>query len=89
IGFETIVETCLAYKCPPQYVSAYISQCLETAYPQKVEYYVRNGDMSMAAEEANRNRDETLLRSVQRSLSPEDADVLDAIQSYLNKLGAT
>ncbi|KAF8002921.1 hypothetical protein HF325_002166 [Metschnikowia pulcherrima] len=89
IGFETIVETCLAYKCPPQYVSAYISQCLETAYPQKVEYYVRNGDMSMAAEEAYRNRDETLLRSVQRSLSPEDADVLDAIQSYLNKLGAT
>ncbi|KAM9886453.1 hypothetical protein OXX79_014177, partial [Metschnikowia pulcherrima] len=62
--------------------------CFETAYPQKVEYYVRNGDMSMAAEEAYRNRDETLLRSVQRSLSPEDADVLDAIQSYLNKLGA-
>ncbi|KAF7998790.1 hypothetical protein HF325_006855 [Metschnikowia pulcherrima] len=89
IGFETIVETCLAYKCPPQYVSAYISQCLETAYPQKVEYYVRNGDMSLAAEEAYRNRDETLLRSVQRSLSSEDADVLDAIQTYLNKLGAT
>ncbi|KAM9902943.1 hypothetical protein OXX69_008114 [Metschnikowia pulcherrima] len=89
IGFEIIVETCLAYNCPPQYVSAYISQCLETAYPQKVEFYVRNGDMSMAAEEAYRNRDATLLRSVQRSLSPEDADVLDAIQSYLNKLGAT
>lgn len=88
IGFEEIVDTCLAYNCPRHYVSTYIPHCSESTYTQKAKLYIRNGDMMLAADEAFNNKDAELLRVVQQGLSPADADVLDAIKSYLNRLGA-
>ncbi|GEQ68874.1 hypothetical protein JCM33374_g2543 [Metschnikowia sp. JCM 33374] len=88
IGFEVIVETCLAYECPKDYVSTYISHCTESSHTQKAKLYMRNGDMGGAAEEAFNNKDQELLRIIQKSLNPEDGNVSDAITSYLNRLGA-
>ncbi|OBA21935.1 hypothetical protein METBIDRAFT_142269 [Metschnikowia bicuspidata var. bicuspidata NRRL YB-4993] len=87
IGFETIVETCLVFDCPRHYVSTYIKYCSEINYSERVKLYMRNGDMILAAEEAFNNKDAELLLVIQKGLQAEDANVLDAIKSYLNRLG--
>lgn len=86
IGFDRVVETCLAYDCPKHYISSYIAKCSDLTYVERVNLYVKNQDLISAAEESLHNNDVDLLRSLQRKVPAQDTNVTEIIKSYLTRL---
>lgn len=87
IGFETIIRTCLAYGGPKYMISVFISQCPEMRVLRKVEMFIENEDLILAAEVAFQNKDAELLRSIKANSSAQVESVSGTIDSYLSRLG--
>ena len=64
IGFGAIIETCLAYSAPKQYTSVLINNLQNVHYTRKVELYLKNDDIVLAAQEASKNRDTEYLKHI-------------------------
>lgn len=64
IGFETIAEKCLDYSAPQQVTSALIDNMVTAPYSRRIELYLRNNDVVLAAQTASRNRDTEALKTI-------------------------
>ncbi|ODV67584.1 vacuolar protein sorting-associated protein 16 [Hyphopichia burtonii NRRL Y-1933] len=88
IGFGPIIKTCMFHKAPQDQISIYIESSNDLGYDEKTELYLQNGDISLGANEAFKNKDAELLQRVLiRAEAMNDRISRDKIKSYLNRLG--
>lgn len=90
IGFKPFVETCLAYNGPKDQISIYISNCSNVHYSEKVEMYVNNDDLILAANEAFKYKDITILRLIKDKaikLGNGHENIVNVVKSYITRLG--
>lgn len=86
IGFEVIAKSCMMYQGPRDQISTYISHA-EVPYIRKIQLYVENNDLILAAEEALHNKDAGALQQLQKKVSANDENLLNTIKNYLSRLG--
>ncbi|EGV61977.1 Vacuolar protein sorting-associated protein 16 [Yamadazyma tenuis] len=88
IGFQIIVETCLAYKGPPNYISMYINQCSDIHYLDKCHLFISNNDLVSAANEAYKYKDIEFLNSLlDRANKHANDSVVQSIKGLITRLG--
>lgn len=88
IEFRDIVETCLAYKGPKESISVYINNCKDIHYSEKIQLFIRNNDLILAANEAYHYKDIDFLRSILETAHKLASDsTIHAIQELISKLG--
>lgn len=88
IGFQVIVDTCLAYNAPAHYITTYISNCSDMHYMDKIQLYITNNDLVSAAQEAYRYKDIDFLNSIlERATKHANDSVTQTIKSLITKLG--
>lgn len=86
ISFETIAETCIFYNAPRENVSAYIGSCTDVSPSRRAELYLKNDDLTKAAEEAMQTKDYELLNIVGQKAQGKDDDIVNSIQQYLARI---
>lgn len=87
IGFQIIVETCLAFHGPPDQISIYINNCTDIHYLDKIQMFISNNDLVSAAQEAYRYKDIEFLKKIMDKANKHANDsVIQTIKSLLSKL---
>lgn len=90
IGFKPFVETCMAYNGPKDQISIYINNCSDIHYSEKVEMYMQNEDLILAANEAFKYKDINLLKVIKENamnLGNGHENMLNVVKSYITRLG--
>lgn len=82
ISFETIAETCIFYNGPKEHVNTYIGSCVDVSASRRAELYLKNDDLSKAAEEALQSKDRGLLEQVYQAAEGRDANIQNSIKQY-------
>lgn len=85
IGFRSIIDECLKHNAPKEHVSFYIKCNTDARYTERVDDYLRIDDVALAASEAARFRDVSVLRGL---LGQTDDETLrESIKRYIERLG--
>lgn len=88
ISFQSIVDTCLAYNGPPEHISIYIDNCKNIHYSEKIQMYIKNNDLVLAANESYYYKDIEFLRSIlERANKLANDSTIESIKSLISKLG--
>lgn len=90
IGFKPFVEALMAYKGPKDQISIYINNCSDIHYTEKVDMYIQNEDLILAANEAFKYKDINLLKEIKEraiKLGNGHENILNVVKSYITRLG--
>ncbi|KAK6198868.1 vacuolar sorting protein [Scheffersomyces amazonensis] len=85
IGFKPIIEACFKYNGPKDHLSNYIKNCNNIDYTEKVEYFIKNDDIDLAAQEAFKAKDIRILQEL--SQTNINNNIKNIIGDYISKLG--
>lgn len=83
IGFKPFVDTCFATGAPATHTSIYIRNCRSINYTDRVALFVKNEDFQLAAQEAQANKDMSLLKSL---LPQVDGNTRPSIEEMISKM---
>lgn len=84
IGFVPMVESCLAYDAPQKTTSIFIGNVQQITYTKRIEYYLKNNDIVLAAQEASKNRDTAYLKQIYE-LAKGNEQLENAVKRYMRE----
>ncbi|CAK7895320.1 vacuolar protein sorting-associated protein 16 [[Candida] anglica] len=88
IGFQPIIERCLAFGAPNKLVSVYIKNSTNVHYTEKIDMFIKNHDLASAAGEAYRFKDIEYLRAIlDKSQRDGSVSVVNLVKNYITRLG--
>lgn len=88
IGFKYIVDRCLAFRAPKAYISVFIKNCSNIHYTEKIDLFIKNKDLNLAALEAYRFKDIEFLHAIKDKANREsNSQVVSSINTYISRLG--